>query len=188
MRKEFMNKKYLLKSTFKVALLSRLFAKAIDFFIVIVLSFFFYPFGVVLGTLYIALCDGLQEGQSVGKRVVGFRVVSMEDGKPCTFNQSLIRNLPFGVPLLFTIVPVWGWIFSAFIGLPLILLELYLLLKIASGNRLGDVMADTTVMSPLNQGEPVKSKTPGGWFGTEKAIPTKRKKWDPLPVNQPARK
>ena len=59
----------------------------------------------ILGALYTLLADGLEGGQSIGKRVLGIRVVSMATGAPCTFGQSFVRNL-----LLMILGPI-DWIF-----------------------------------------------------------------------------
>jgi uncharacterized RDD family membrane protein YckC len=59
----------------------------------------------ILGVLYTLLADGLEGGQSFGKRLVGIRVVSMTTGAPCTFGQSFVRNL-----LLMLLGPI-DWIF-----------------------------------------------------------------------------
>ena len=55
-----MDRKYLLKSSIKVARVSRLMAKAIDLFIVLILSIFVYPLGIILSVAYIAISDSLQ--------------------------------------------------------------------------------------------------------------------------------
>ena len=130
----------------KTARITRLLAKAIDFFIVLILSMLFYPFGLLLALFYMGISDSLHDGQSVGKRYMGFSVISLEDGKPCSVKQSIIRNLPILIPMAFAIIPLWGWIFCSILAVPLILLEVYLLFKLDSGHRLGDVMADTTVI------------------------------------------
>ncbi len=158
-----MDRKYLLKSPIKVARLSRLIAKGIDLFIALILSVFFYPVGIILALFYVGIADSLQNGQSVGKKFMGFAVISLEDGKPCTLKQSVIRNLPFLVPLFFAIVPIWGWIFAFLLGIPLLILEIYLLHKLDSGHRLGDVMADTSVMANDGSGEQIK-KRKDSWF------------------------
>jgi uncharacterized RDD family membrane protein YckC len=59
----------------------------------------------LFGLLYTLFADGLEGGQSIGKRLVGIRVVSMETGAPCTFAQSFVRNL-----LLMLLGPI-DWIF-----------------------------------------------------------------------------
>jgi uncharacterized RDD family membrane protein YckC len=166
-----MKKKYLLRSSERIALFSRLMAKGIDIFIVMILSMFFYPLGILLAAIYLAFADSLQNGQSVGKKFIGFAVISLEDGKPCSLKQSIIRNLPFLVPLCFAIIPFWGWIFSILLGVPLLLLELYLLFKLDSGHRLGDVMADTTVIA--NDGHRMDlRKKKRSWYDQETVIPS----------------
>ena len=101
--------------------------------------YFFYPVGVLLAVFYVSVSDALQNGQSVGKKLMGFNVISMEDGEYCSVKQSIIRNLPLSVPLFFGVIPIWGWIIWILAGSFFLILELYLLLKLDSGNRLGDV-------------------------------------------------
>ncbi len=125
----------------------RLIAKSVDMFIVLLLSIFFYPLGIILSFIYISLADSLQNGQSVGKKLLGLAVISLEDGGPCSAQQSFIRNLPISIPLAIAVIPFIGWIFSAIVGGGFLGLEIYLLCNLDSGNRLGDVMADTTVMA-----------------------------------------
>ena len=43
----------------------------------------------LFGALYTLFADGLEGGQSIGKRVLGLRVVSMTTGAPCSFGQRL---------------------------------------------------------------------------------------------------
>ena len=76
------------------------------------LTFVLHGVGIVLivlacifAFLYTLLADGLEGGQSFGKRMVGIRVVSMETGAPCSFGQSFVRNL-----LLMLLGPI-DWIF-----------------------------------------------------------------------------
>ncbi|MBT3585919.1 MAG: hypothetical protein HN509_13515 [Halobacteriovoraceae bacterium] len=158
-----MKRKYFLNKAFRVAKLSRLIAKSIDLFIVLILSVFFYPVGIILSVIFIAIADSLQDGQSVGKKFMGFAVISLEDGKPCTIKQSTIRNLPILVPLVLAIIPFWGWVLSVVVGIPLIGIEVYLLMKLDSGHRWGDVMADTSVMA--NDGTPAQiKKRKSSWF------------------------
>ena len=142
-----MDRKYLLKSTIKKAQIARLIAKAVDLFIVLILGALFYPFGLILALFYLGIGDSLYGGQSVGKLIMGFAVISLEDGKPCSVKQSIIRNLPLTIPLAFAVIPPWGMIICTLLLFPLMLLEVYLLYKLDSGHRLGDVMADTTVIA-----------------------------------------
>lgn len=165
MSKKF-NRKYILKNNKNTPKFARLIAKAIDLFIVLILAMLFYPLGLVLAIFYLSLADSLHEGQSVGKRIIGFAVISLEDGKPCSVKQSVIRNLPITIPLSFATVPFWGWIFFTF-SIPLILLEVYLLFKLDSGHRLGDVMADTTVIGN-DQNRVDLRKAKESWFEGQK--------------------
>lgn len=163
-------RKYILKSPLRTARFTRMIAKAIDMFIVLLLSLFFYPLGVIPALGYLAVCDSLQEGQSIGKKLMGFKVLSLEDGTPCSMKQSAIRNLPFLVPVFFLIIPVWGWIFCAILAVPLIFLELYLLFKLDSDKRLGDVMADTTVTGNDQERADIR-KVKKGWFDNQTTAP-----------------
>jgi len=158
-----MRRKYLLKSPLVVGLIARLLAKAIDLFVVLILSVFLYQIGILAAVVYMSVADYLPNGQSIGKRFMGMAVVSLEDGTPCSLKQSFIRNLPITIPLIFAIIPFWGWLFAIFVGVPLVGFEIYLLSKLDSGHRMGDVMADTTVMAK-NQSERITGASKDGWF------------------------
>lgn len=161
------NMRNYLKSGLKVARLTRLFAKGIDMFLVTILSIFFYPVGLILAIIYASVADSLQNGQSVGKRLMGFQVISLEDGKPCTLKQSVKRNLPLTAPLFLAIIPFWGWVLAIILGSLLIGVEIYLIYKLDSGHRIGDVMADTSVMA--NDGN--KMRVPrNSWFEAKKMV------------------
>jgi uncharacterized RDD family membrane protein YckC len=168
-----MKKKYLLKSGINTARFTRLIAKAIDLFIVLILSLLFYPFGLLIALFYIGVSDSLSKGQSVGKKIIGFSVISLEDGKPCSLKQSIIRNLPILIPMGFAIIPLWGWIICCILTIPLILLEVYLLFKLDSGHRLGDVMADTTVIADDHHRVDLR-KNKESWFEEKNLSPCNR--------------
>ena len=168
-----MKKKYLLRSGINTAKITRIIAKGIDLFIVVILSMLFYPFGLLLAMFYIGISDSLHTGQSVGKRLMGFSVISLEDGKPCSIKQSIIRNLPLLIPMGFAIIPLWGWIFCSILAVPLMILEIYLMFKLESNHRLGDVMADTTVIAnDPNRIDLRKSKQ--SWFEDKNMSPANR--------------
>ena len=137
------------------------FAKAIDLFIALLLSIFLSP-GNNSGVVYLSLSDGLQQGESVGKNFLGFKVISIVDGSTCTFKQSAIRNLPLALPLFLSIIPLCGWILTILIGLPAVGLELYLMMRLESSHRLGDVDADTTIVNIKE--EPDFVGATGSWF------------------------
>lgn len=152
--------------------MARLMAKAVDLFIVLVLSVFFYPLGLGLSALYIGISDSLQNGQSVGKKFMGFQVISLEDGTPCSVKQSFIRNIPILVPLVLAIFPVIGPILAFVAGTFLLVLEIFFLFKLDSGHRLGDVMADTSVMGHDGTKLVTKKKKQTTWFPENGATPT----------------
>ena len=77
-----------------------------------------FPFG------YFILSDALPNGQSLGKKLLGIKVVSKKTGKPCTILQSIVRNI-------FT--PILGVIDAA-------------LILGSNRQRLGDVFANTIVI------------------------------------------
>lgn len=158
-----MDRKYVLEKAIRVAKLTRLIAKAIDLFIVLCFSIPLFPFGVVLGVIYMSICDGMSNGQSAGKKFMGFAVKSLEDGSACSYKQSVIRNLPFTLPLLVTSLPIIGWILGPILGVVLIGFELYLLYNLDSGHRLGDVMADTSVMANDDNFSGVKNRKTSWW-------------------------
>ena len=158
-----MNRKDLIDGPLARARLSRLIAKLIDIGLVTLGAVFYYPMGLILGVIYLCISDSLYDGQSIGKRLMGFGVISLVDGSPCSTKQSFIRNLPFTVPLFFLIFPFWGWIFSGIFAVPLALMEVYFLFKKNSAHRLGDIMADTTVIADDDMRLDLrKQKTP--WF------------------------
>jgi len=111
-----------------------------------------YPLGPLVGFLYSIFADALPvkgfAGQSLGKRLFRLRAVSMRtDRAPeLTLRDSVIRNAPVGVATFFALIPIWGWAILALIGFPLMIVEIYLLVRAPRGQRLGDVMADTEVV------------------------------------------
>jgi uncharacterized membrane protein len=122
-----------------------------DFVIVVALAAILpYPLGPLLGFLYSLFADGVNykmfSGQSVGKKVMGLRVMSTVRKEPATLRDSGLRNAPVGVATFFAIIPIWGWLILVLIGLPLMIMEIYLMLRVESGHRLGDVMGDTEVI------------------------------------------
>ncbi|MCO5142131.1 MAG: RDD family protein [Oligoflexia bacterium] len=124
---------------------NRLIAKAIDLILVIAAASIFYPAGPLAAFLYILIADGFKGGQSVGKRLIGLRVVNTETGKEAEFKDSVIRNSTVAIPVLFFMVPIVGWFLWIVIGIPVLAIELYLMTRLEQQARLGDTMADTKV-------------------------------------------
>lgn len=135
----------------KVGVLNRVIAKLMDLFLVIILGMVIpRPLGPLLGFGYSLIADGIRlgtfRGQSVGKKLMGLRVVQVQTRKPATLRDSILRNSPVGVATFFAIIPLWGWLILVLIGLPLMIMEIYLMATVETGHRLGDVMGDTEVV------------------------------------------
>lgn len=133
----------------KVSVSQRFMAKLIDLLIVFGLAGVLpYPLGPVAGFLYSIAADGMNfgpfRGQSLGKKALGLKVV--RESEPATLLASVLRNAPVGVATFFAIIPVWGWLIAGLLGLPLMVMELYLMIRVENGARLGDVMGDTLVV------------------------------------------
>ncbi len=141
----------ILNAQVRVSVVNRVIAKIIDIIIVFLMAAVLpYPVGPLLGFLYSLFGDGIHvgsfQGQSVGKKIMGLQVISTLHRKSASLRESALRNAPVGVTTFFAIVPVWGWLILALIGIPLMVMEVYLMASVESGHRLGDVMGDTEVI------------------------------------------
>ncbi len=136
----------------------RVAAKFIDLLIVMVASLIvIYPLGPLVGFIYSLFADSIPlkgfEGQSFGKKIFRLRVLSTKPGASregrvkLSFRDSVLRNTPVGLATFFALIPIWGWAILALIGLPLMIVEIYLLVRAPRGQRLGDVMGDTEVVA-----------------------------------------
>jgi uncharacterized RDD family membrane protein YckC len=135
----------------KVSVWNRVLAKMIDFILVMTFAVIVpYPLGPLLGFLYSLCADGLNVGplrsQSVGKKLMKLKVTNRLRKEPAGIRDSVLRNAPVGIVTFFAIIPIWGWIIVALIGLPLMIMEIYLMISVETGHRLGDVMSDTEVL------------------------------------------
>lgn len=132
-------------------LFDRFMAKAIDGAVWLLLALLVPPAGTLFGVLYWLLCDGLFGGASLGKKAVGLMVLHKDLRRPATLKESTLRNIPFALPALLLLLPI-GHILCAVVGIPVILLETYFLMSDPEEVRLGDIFADTRVVS-LKQGK-----------------------------------
>lgn len=57
----------------------------------------YHFWGVFLSMIYIVFRDAIFSGQSIGKKVMGIRVVHL-DGRPISFVDSSFRNVLFLIP------------------------------------------------------------------------------------------
>ncbi len=115
----------------------------------------FLPVGILAGALYVVFADGLFSGQSLGKKLIGLRVMVVDaegNERPCGFQDSMIRNLPYGVFFLLGTVPFVRWLFFL-VGTVFLLAETYFALSDEEGIRIGDVYANTRVIDDVGRSE-----------------------------------
>ena len=137
----------------KADFLNRIIAKAIDLIIVIALYEIIPKIGYLAGISYLLMADGLAEGRSIGKRLIGLKVVIRDSAgriAACGFKESILRNLPFAAGyILFGIlkaIPLIGWIISFVVIAGIIIFESLVMLGNEDGMRLGDEIAKTQVV------------------------------------------
>lgn len=123
------------------SILNRAVSRGIDLVIALSLAEALPRAGWVAGLLYILIADGVSGGQSLGKKILGLRVITSE-GEACGLRESILRNLIFGVGVLLWMVPILGW---ALLGAA-IAVEFLVLMGSKKGKRLGDEFADTAVV------------------------------------------
>ena len=126
----------------RASLLLRIFAKVLDFILIAAAAEMVPRAGFYAGLLYLLISDGLFDGRSIGKLLIGLRVVSITSHEPCSMKESIVRNAPLGAGLLLYKLPWIGWIFILLVSL----VEFLILLGSKNGMRLGDELAKTTVV------------------------------------------
>jgi uncharacterized RDD family membrane protein YckC len=130
---------------------NRVVGKSIDGLVILTVFFLgkaiWFPLGLGAALLLCSFQDGMGTGQSVGKRILGLRVIDDQTGLGCSFFQSFQRNFPFITAVIFAAVPLF-WMFFILVSVPVIALETYLLFQLPSGVRLGDVLGNTLVAEP----------------------------------------
>lgn len=82
-------------------------------------------------------------GASLGKLLLGLKVVA-RNGHPATIGARVLRNLPIAVGPVFALIPVLGYALVGPVSFIIILIEAIMLLS--QGERLGDRLANTTVL------------------------------------------
>lgn len=133
----------------KAGLLLRVFAKVLDFILIAAISEIVPKAGFYAGLSYLLISDGLFEGRSIGKLLIGLRVVSTSTNEPCSMKESIVRNSLLGAGLLPYKLPwigSWiGWIFITIVSA----VEFLILLGSKDGMRLGDEFAKTLVIESV---------------------------------------
>jgi uncharacterized RDD family membrane protein YckC len=88
-----------------------------------------YVLGLLYAFVYLLLADGVAAGQSLGKRLLGVVVVDVRTQKPCSLEQSLLRNACLGLGALDLVFILGG-----------------------GTQRLGDTLAHTVVVLAPSRG------------------------------------
>ncbi len=130
----------------KASLLLRGGARVIDLLVAFGLYRVTGPAGVLVGLLYLLFADGMLQGQSVGKKMCGVKVVYLPTRSPARYRDSVLRNAPFGLTLLLGMMPDLGA--EAFLAGGVVIggVEAWKVIRDALGMRLGDVWAQTQVI------------------------------------------
>lgn len=84
-------------------------------------------FWALLSAAYITLRDGFFKGRSLGKKVLGLQVIKIKTGKPCSYIDSILRNILIVIPFCGLIDLMWTYVDH-------------------NGRRIGDYIAGTRVM------------------------------------------
>ncbi len=138
----------------KAELLPRVVAKLGDLLVAGCFAWFVPGVGPGFAIAFLLLADGLPNGQSPGKRLLGVKVVHVPSRRPASVRHAVVRNLPVALAFAFAMNP-----FLAFVAVPIALFELYMLYEDGLGIRIGDVFADTQVVDtkiPLATADPVR--------------------------------
>lgn len=139
--------------------LNRTIARTVDFIIIVALFEIMPKVGYFAGLAYLLIADGLFQGRSIGKRLLGLKVVSYDESgvvAACSFKESIFRNFPFAVGyILYGIlggIPLIGWILSFVVITVILLFEGLVMIGSEKGMRLGDEIAKTRVIEDKQGG------------------------------------
>ncbi len=130
----------------KANVLHRFIAKFLDFLIVAAFAKLIPPIGFFTGVAYLLIADGLWEGQSVGKRIIGLQTIKVSasggGGGAGSFQESIIRNVPLAMGWIAGVIPYVGWLLVGGV----LVLEALLIIGHDRGLRIGDEIAQTQVV------------------------------------------
>jgi len=147
----------------KADLTTRVVAGFIDLLIIIGLARLPDVIGFLSASGYLLIRDGLFDRRSVGKKLIGLRVISSVDPEfAITYRESIIRNVPLVVAYILFLIPYAGWVLG-----PLALgIECLTALGDERGMRIGDMLARTFVIPAApatpERTEPPSSQRQGG--------------------------
>ncbi len=129
----------------KADLTTRAIAAFVDLLIVIGLARLPDVLGFLSACGYLLIRDGLFQGRSIGKKLIGLNVLSEEDAaRAAAYRDSIIRNFPFAAAYILFLIPYAGWV----LGPAALALECLVAIGDERGMRIGDMLAKTVVMQP----------------------------------------
>lgn len=124
----------------------RFVAYVLDLVPMIALEMIPLGFPQLLASGYILLRDALFQGQSVGKKLLRIRVVTIADARGGSVRESILRNFPLALGFLLPIIPIVGHLLGAGFALFVFVTEAIAIVTDKRGRRLGDKMAGTIVV------------------------------------------
>ena len=129
------------------------------------------PAGIVVALLYLLFADGMLQGQSMGKKLFGVKVVYLPTRQGARHRDSVLRNSPFGLVIILRMMPELG--LRAFIAGCVVVgaIELVKVLRDPLGLRLGDLWASTQVTDgKVTSGEGILATPQGAERATGRAM------------------
>ena len=146
-------------------LTARAAAGLVDLLLIIGLARLPDVIGFLSAAGYILIRDGLFDRRSIGKKLIGIRVLSLEDAGPAsTYRDSIIRNIPIVLAFFLFLIPYAGWILCTLaLGM-----EGLTALGDRGGMRIGDMLARTQVVPEATVKE---EKTPAREQQPEASLP-----------------
>jgi hypothetical protein len=103
--------------------------------------------GAVLAVLFLLFADGMLQGQSVGKKIFGVKVMHVPSRSAARSRESVLRNAPLALVVLLGVMPEPLGL-RAFIGGAVVIggLEAWKVWRHPLGIRWGDAWAQTQVV------------------------------------------
>lgn len=128
----------------KADLTTRAIAGFVDLLIIIGLSRLPDVLGFLSASGYILIRDGLFEGRSAGKKLIGLSVSFDEELRAAGYRESIVRNAPLAAAYVLFLIPYAGWI----LGPAVLVIEWLVAMGDDRGMRIGDMLAKTWVVQP----------------------------------------
>ena len=107
--------------------------------------------------LYHVVCETTMNGQSLGKKLLGIRIVN-ENGGRASISQFLIRSLIRTSDYMILIIIIYGSMFGPFIiwlligSVGLLMVDIILVVSNKKSQRLGDILAHSILVSTKTKG------------------------------------